>query len=141
MTTGPLSENGNWLCPEATQGLIAQFEGDLGDVTDARLAAGLCLDSLAHHDPPASPESRGDILLVITELAAAAVRRAPGPFTVRLRRTLDGVHVAVEGTRPALPRPTRHVDGLGRQIVRSLSRHVSVSRDPRRQEIHALLPW
>ncbi|MEU7280008.1 ATP-binding protein [Streptomyces sp. NPDC045431] len=130
---------------EVGESISTRFEGHLGDVTDARVAAGLFLDTLAYADPPAQPDSRDDVLLVVTELAANAVQYAPGPFTLRLRRTFDGVHVMVGDTNPRPPKPVprrsaRVPGGLGWHIVRALG-EVEVVRDGPGKEIHVFLPW
>ncbi|ORT55678.1 ATP-binding protein [Streptomyces sp. CB03238] len=146
MTTGPLRDGWSAVHPEVAEGLTARFDGDIGNVTDARLAAGLFLDTLAYCDPPTTPESHDDVLLVVTELAANTVQYAPGPFALRVRRTFDGVHVAVRDSNPVPPapqpcRPGQGAGGLGWHIVHALAREVSVLPERGGKEIHAFLPW
>ncbi|OKK02622.1 ATPase [Streptomyces sp. CB03234] len=111
-----------------------------------RRAAGLFLGSLAHQDPPTDSESWGDILLVVTELAANAIQYAPGPFTLRIRRAFDGVHVAVGDHNPSPPAPrpcdpARGAGGLGWHLIQALSRQVSIVPHEGGKEVHAFLPW
>lgn len=145
MVPGPLKDDWDPMRGEVGEGLRTRFDGDLRNVTDARLAAGQFLDTLAYADPPTEPDSRDDIVLVVTELAANAVQYAPGPFTLRVRRTFDGVHVMVGDTNPEPPkpvpcRPDRAPGGLGWHIVQALGR-VDVVRDRTGKEIHVFLPW
>ncbi|MFC8918093.1 ATP-binding protein [Streptomyces sp. NPDC047821] len=146
MTTGPLRDGWEMVRLQAAEGLTARFDGDIGDVTDARLAAGLFLDTLAHSDPPVHPENRDDVLLVVTELAANTIQYAPGPFTLKVRRTFDGVHVAVRDGNPVAPTPrscapSRGAGGLGWHIIRALAREVTVLPERGGKEIHVFLPW
>ncbi|WP_376772566.1 ATP-binding protein [Streptomyces zagrosensis] len=113
---------------------------------DARLAASQSLDTLICRDPPTSPISHGDILVVVTELGANAVQYAPGPFTLRLRRTFDGVHVTVADTNPTPPTPrrcdpARGAGGIGWHLIQALADQVDVVRKPDGKDIHAFLPW
>lgn len=62
---------------EETQNWQATFDGGVGDVTRARLSAERFLMKLERASPPATPEYRDDIVLVVTELAANAPVR-PG---------------------------------------------------------------
>jgi anti-sigma regulatory factor (Ser/Thr protein kinase) len=121
------------------------FPGELGNVTGARLAAQDFLGALARATPPAAPECWEDILLVVTELAANAVRYAPGPFALRLRRTFDGVHVTVHDTSTVRPEPQpfslRTGSGVGWRLVGTLCDQVSVVVTRGGKDIHAFLPW
>ncbi len=115
-------------------------------MTGARLAAEDFLCGLARDAPPASPEHWDDILLVVTELAANAVQYAPGPFTLRMRRTFDGVHVTLRdtSTTPPAPRsfdPRHGGGGIGWHLVHALCDQVSVVTDDRGKDVHAFLPW
>ncbi|MFJ8074412.1 ATP-binding protein [Streptomyces sp. NPDC096176] len=146
MVAGPRKYDRSRPSTEVGEDLTAHFDGDIDDVTGSRLAAGVALEALARRDPPSCPQSHGDILLVVTELAANAVQYAPGPFVLRMRRTFDGLHVTVRDTspRPPVPRPcdpARGTGGLGWHLIQALSRQVSVLHDPGGKEIHAFLPW
>lgn len=115
-------------------------------MTGARLAAEEFLSHLAHDAPPTGPEHWDDILLVVTELAANAVQYAPGPFTLRMRRTFDGVHVTLRdtSTTPPAPRsfdPRHGGGGIGWHLVHALCDQVSVVTDDRGKDVHAFLPW
>ncbi|WP_336317891.1 ATP-binding protein [Streptomyces lavendofoliae] len=145
MVSGPLSDDWNGVDGDIAEGLSVRFSGELGDVTDARLATGMFLDGLAAADPPAEADSRDDILLVVTELAANAIQYAPGPFTLRVRRTFDGVHVMLRDTNPAPPKPvpSRRAGkpgGLGWHIVQALGT-VNVLLQHDGKEVHVFLPW
>ncbi|BAC68810.1 ATPase [Streptomyces avermitilis] len=144
MSTKPRRESP--LPTEDVRSLTAAFDGDLRNVTDARLAAEGFLRTLARASPPTSPECEHDVLLVVNELAANAVQYAPGPFTLRMRTTFDGVHVTLRDTsttRPA-PRPfhpSRGGGGIGWHLVQSLCTQVSVVVHPEGKDIHVFLPW
>ncbi|MEU0370181.1 ATP-binding protein [Streptomyces sp. NPDC006283] len=146
MAPGPRKYDRSRPYPEVVEELTARFDGDIDDVTGARLAAGASLDALARRDPPGCPQSHGDIRLVVTELAANAVQYAPGPFVLRMRRTFDGLHVTVRDTnpRPPVPRPcdpARGTGGLGWHLIQALCQQVSVVHDSGGKEIHVFLPW
>ncbi|MGI5479064.1 ATP-binding protein [Streptomyces lavendofoliae] len=145
MVSGPLSDDWNGVDGDIAEGLNVRFAGELGDVTDARLATGVFLDGLAAADPPAEADSRDDVLLVVTELAANTIQYAPGPFTLRVRRTFDGVHVMLRDTNPAPPKPvpSRRAGkpgGLGWHIVQALGT-VNVLLQHDGKEVHVFLPW
>ncbi|WAZ19329.1 ATP-binding protein [Streptomyces cinnabarinus] len=123
-----------------------RFPGALGDVTGARLATEAYLRDLARVLPPAAPDRRDDILLVITELVANTLEYAPGPFELRLSRTFDGVHVVLRDTSPELPAPRRYDPGregrgIGWYLVQTLSHQVGVITHERGKDIHVFLPW
>ncbi|WP_228980275.1 ATP-binding protein [Streptomyces sp. DH12] len=144
MATGPPTNDG--ADQRAVRDLEARFEGALGDVTTARLAAARYLDTLERSDVPDEPDRRDDVLLVVTELASNAVQYAPGPFTVRLRRTFDGVHIEVHDTNPEPPVPRRwspreNSGGVGWHLVHALATQVSVVTGTQGKDIHVFLPW
>ena len=146
MDTEPPRDDASRVCPEAVEALTARFDGEIGNIADARLAAGLFLDTLQPHDPPMSPASRGNILLVVTELAANAIQYAPGPFTVRMHRKFEDVQVTVRDKNPIKPTPqpcdlARGTGGRGWPLIHALSRQVRVLRDPDGKNIHALMSW
>jgi anti-sigma regulatory factor (Ser/Thr protein kinase) len=130
---------------ETVEALVADFGGDLPDVTGARLAAEEFLRRLARASPPTSPEYWNDILLVVDELAANAVQYAPGPFGLRMRPTYDGVHVTLHdtSTTPPAPRPFKpgQSGGIGWHLVHTLCHQVSVVVQPEGKDVHVFLPW
>ena len=130
---------------EAVENLVADFKGELHDVTDARLGAEGFLRRLARVSPPTSPEHWNDVLLVVDELAANAVQYAPGPFTLRMRPTYDGIHVTLHdtSTTPPSPRPFRpgRPGGIGWPLVHTLCDQVSVIVQPEGKDVHVFLPW
>ncbi|MFE9680551.1 ATP-binding protein [Streptomyces sp. NPDC002701] len=122
------------------------FAGELPNVTGARLAAEEFLLALTRASPPAAPEHWDDILLVVTELAANVVQYAPGPFELCLRRTFDGVHVAMHdtSTTPPAPRPFhpgRGGGGVGWHLIHTLCDQVSVVVTDEGKDIHVFMPW
>ncbi len=125
----------------------ARFDGGFGDVTGARLSAEEFLSTLARSSPPATPEYRDDILLVVAELAANAIQYAPGPFGLTMRRTYDGVHVTLSdtSTTPPAPRPFHRGDGkdggIGWYLIQTLCDQVSVVVREDGKDVHAFLPW
>ncbi|CCK32694.1 hypothetical protein BN159_8316 [Streptomyces davaonensis JCM 4913] len=122
---------------------LVRFTGALGDVTGARLAAEAYLRDLARILPPAVPDHRDDILLVVTELAANCVEYAPGPFELRLSRAFDGVHVVLRDTSPVPPKPRagRGGRGVGWYLVQTLSHQVGVITHEQGKDVHVFLPW
>ncbi|MFJ6728755.1 MULTISPECIES: ATP-binding protein [unclassified Streptomyces] len=141
----------SWAIP----GRTARFEGVPHDVTGARLETEEFLRALALAVPPAAPECWHDIVLIVTELASNAVQYAPGPFTLELRSTFDGVHVTVADTSPVAPTPRPfHPDsgggGIGWHLIHTLCSQVSVvprdggagdGSDEGGKDIHVFLPW
>ncbi|MFH0517972.1 ATP-binding protein [Streptomyces sp. M41] len=124
-----------------------RFDGGFGDVTGARLSAEDYLTLLARSSPPATPEYRDDILLVVAELAANAIQYAPGPFTLTMRRSFDGVHVTLSDTNttPPAPRPfhpgTGTGGGIGWYLIHTLCDQVSVVVRDDGKDVHTFLPW
>jgi anti-sigma regulatory factor (Ser/Thr protein kinase) len=125
----------------------ADFAGGFGDVTRARLSAEEFLSTLERSSPPATPEYRDDILLVVSELAANAIQYAPGPLALTMRRTFDGVHVTLSdtSTTPPEPRPfhpgTGSGGGIGWYLIHTLCDQVSVVVREDGKDVHAFLPW
>lgn len=126
--------------------LEARFEGAPQDVTAARLLTDRYLDALERLAAPSEPDRRDDVLLVVTELTGNAVQYAPGPFSLRLRRTFDGVHIVVRdgNPRPPIPRPWSPADSTGSvgwHLVKALATQVSVLTGPEGKDVHVFLPW
>ncbi|MFJ3671015.1 ATP-binding protein [Streptomyces sp. NPDC090106] len=122
------------------------FAGAPQSVTGARLAADAFLAALARTRPPAEADHWDDILLVVSELAANAVQYAPGDFTLRMRRTFDGVHVTLHDSSTALPaprpfRPGTGEGGVGWHLIHALCDQVSVVPEADGKDVHAFLPW
>lgn len=122
------------------------FDGAPDSIGWVRAATEEFLAAAARQGAPASPAGNADILLVVTELAANAVQYAPGPFTLRLRETFDGVHVVMRDTNPAVPvpRPPRRAGGtrgLGWCLIATLADQVNVLPDRNGKDIHAFLSW
>ncbi|MFD3355591.1 ATP-binding protein [Streptomyces fradiae] len=139
MATGPPAHEG-------ADDLETRFTGALEDVTAARLVADRYLDALERAAVPSEPDRRDDVLLVVTELAGNAVQYAPGPFSLRLRRTFDGVHVVVRDSnpRPPVPRPWSPADNTGAvgwYLVNALATQVNVETRPEGKDVHVFLPW
>ncbi|WP_051804406.1 ATP-binding protein [Streptomyces griseus] len=89
----------------------------------------LCARAVADWYGPLTPAARtaaDDVLLLVTELVAHAVRRGGVPYELRLDRSVDGVWIQVTDTAPAGPRPaSRHhpdrVPGPGLHLVQRLA--------------------
>lgn len=61
---------------------------------------------------PAARTAADDVLLLVTELVAHAVRRGGVPYELRLDRSVDGVWLQVSDTASGAPRPDgRHRPG------------------------------
>nr|WP_189532255.1 ATP-binding protein [Streptomyces roseolilacinus] len=132
--------------PRDADDLEARFGGALEDVSAARLLADRYLAALERTATPSEPDRRDDVLLVVTELTGNAVQYAPGPFSLRLRRTFDGVHVVVRDSnpRPPVPRPWSPADNTGSvgwHLVNALATQVSVLTRPEGKDVHVFLPW
>ncbi|MGQ4385613.1 ATP-binding protein [Streptomyces sp. SAS_270] len=145
MTTDPRPEDA-LSAEEEVGSLSAAFDGALRHVTQARLAAEGFLGAMARASPPTSPDSWYDVLLVVNELAANAVQYAPGPFTLHMRPTFDGVHVTLHDTSTTRPaprpfRPGKGGGGIGWHLVHALCTQVSVVVRPDGKDVHAFLPW
>ncbi|MEU1593168.1 ATP-binding protein [Streptomyces sp. NPDC005708] len=144
MATEPRWDDKAWPF-ETVENLTREYEGGLHDVTEARLSAEEFLRRLAQASPPTSPEHWNDILLVVDELAANCVQYAPGPFTLHMRQTYDGVHVTMHDTNttPPKPRPFRpgRPGGIGWHLVHTLCDQVSVVVRPGGKDVHVFLPW
>lgn len=89
----------------------------------------LCARAVADWYGPLTPAARtaaGDVLLLVTELVAHAVRRGGVPYELRLDRSVDGVWIQVTDTVSAGPCPAvRHhpgrASGHGLYLVQRLA--------------------
>ncbi|MFE4580414.1 ATP-binding protein [Streptomyces chartreusis] len=141
------SRDGDKPPSEETQNWQATFDGGVGDVTRARLSAERFLAKLERASPPATPEYRDDIVLVVTELAANAVQYAPGPIGLTLRRAFDSVHVTLSDTSTTEPAPRRFHPGTGRgggigwYLIQTLCDEVTVVVRADGKDVHAFMPW
>jgi anti-sigma regulatory factor (Ser/Thr protein kinase) len=144
---GTESRGGGKPSSEEIKDCEVRFDGGFGDVTGARLSAEEYLTTLARSSPPATPEYRDDILLVVAELAANAIQYAPGPFTLTMRKAFDGVHVTLSDTNttPPAPRPfhpgTGSGGGIGWYLIHTLCDQVSVVVREDGKDVHTFLPW
>ncbi|WP_031486624.1 ATP-binding protein [Streptomyces bicolor] len=141
------SHGGGKASSEDNQDWEVRFDGGFGDVTGARLGAEEFLTQLARSSPPATPEYRDDILLVVSELAANAIQYAPGPFGVTMRKGYDGVHVTVSDTSTTAPAPRPFHPGkgggggIGWYLIHTLCDQVSVVVREDGKDVHVFLPW
>ncbi|MFD4588745.1 ATP-binding protein [Streptomyces sp. NPDC058434] len=123
----------------------AVLDGGAETPAIARMVTGSFLAALSSRRPPAVPQRLDDILLVVSELAANAVRHAPGRITLMLRPALASVHITVRDTsRTApLPLPPDRLagGGVGWHLIRTLAEQVSVLPDVDGKEIHVFMPW
>lgn len=145
MTVQPLPGDsdlpGHWDEPTAH----AVFDGGADTPGIARMVAKSFLAALSSSRPPAVPQRRADILLVVSELAANAVRHAPGRFTLMMRPALTSVHITVRDTSRiaplSLPLDLLAGGGLGWHLIRVLAEQVSVLPAADGKEIHVFMPW
>jgi anti-sigma regulatory factor (Ser/Thr protein kinase) len=85
----------------------------------------------------------GDVRLVVSELVTNALRHAPGVCSLQVDLSGDGraVRVAVQDPSPRtprlLPRDALRVGGHGLEIVRAVSRSVSVHPSPYGKQVTA----
>jgi hypothetical protein len=129
---------------ELGEGFRAIFDGGLGAVVAARLAAGRFLDGLAAVRPPGARDVLGDVVLVVSELVTNAVKFAPGPITLGLRLTVAGVHVVVGDTSTVLPF-AREVGAVGEgglgPMIDKLADQVNVLTKVGGKDVHVFMPW
>lgn len=116
------------------------LDGDRGTILVARDHTRVFLGEL---DPPVSPTTTVDVLMLVSELVTNAVRHAPGPCTLYLVHAaaldLGGLEltVAVSDTSTTAPTP-RTPDllegsgGLGWHMVRRLTTFVRIHFVPAR---------
>lgn len=134
-----------WLLDEEAMDVLrVTFDEDSTTVSGFRRAAGEFLDELAVLHPASAPDARENIVLIVSELASNAVQFAPGPVTLSLRPTIEGVHVTMCDSSPVAPvgrAPSQNFGGLGWHLVKALAEQVSVVTGKTGKEIHAFLPW
>ncbi|MFF0067030.1 ATP-binding protein [Streptomyces sp. NPDC005279] len=81
----------------------------------------------------------------MSELVTNAVKFAPGPITLWLRPTVEGVHMVVSDTSTVLPfvrdgcRPGD--GGLGWPMINALSNQVNVLTRADGKDVHVFMPW
>lgn len=138
-------ESFRWLLEQEAAGVLrVRFDGAPGTVSGCRRAAQAFLDKLAVVRPATVAEARENIVLLVSELATNAVRFAPGPLSLAMRPTVEGVHVTVGDSSLVPPvgrAPGREAGGLGWHLVNALARQVSVVLVEDGKEIHAFLEW
>ncbi|NBM19127.1 ATP-binding protein [Streptomyces sp. GC420] len=122
-----------------------RFDGLPRHVTDARLAAASFVAELAGRRAPANPDAPDDVVLVVAELVVNCVCWAPGPFTLTLRDTGEGVHIEVGDTSHDPPRPTpmdmTGRGGVGWYVINALAEEAVVVDEPFGKTVHVFLPW
>ncbi|TDT39669.1 anti-sigma regulatory factor (Ser/Thr protein kinase) [Streptomyces sp. BK208] len=112
----------------------------------ARAEADALLSALRHtHQGPVPPRIADDVRLVVSELVTNAARHAPGPGRLDLQVADHGrtVRITVRDTSSAMPQPRpvdpRRPGGHGLEIVRALSRRLTVQRTDEGKQITAEL--
>lgn len=100
------------------------FAGTPGTTAQARKAAGRFLACARRRCTGAWPVRTTDVLIVVSELVANAVRHAPGPCTLRLRIDREALEIAVDdgGAEPPTPRTPDRAGGRGLHLVSALTR-------------------
>lgn len=130
---------------ERAESFRATYGGGPGTAGAARQNVGQFLDRLEAVQPPGDPEMRDDVLLVVSELVSNAVRFAPGPVTLWLRSTGEGLHLMMSDTSTALPcvRKGRGPGNRGRgwPTVNALSDQVNVLARADGKDIHVFMLW
>ncbi|MEU8844608.1 ATP-binding protein [Streptomyces roseus] len=113
-------------------------------VADARRAARAFLERLRR--PAMTAEAADNVVLVVSELVANALRHGGGGCTVELMAQEEGLEVAVHDASPHAPR-TRTPDmggagGFGWPMVNRLARATAVTRQATGgKTVSALLAW
>jgi anti-sigma regulatory factor (Ser/Thr protein kinase) len=119
---------------------VLNLDGERGTVHAARDHTREFLDEL---NPPVTPTTTVDILMLVSELVTNAVRHAPGPCSLYLVYAIpDGpdhpeLTVAVSDTSASSPTPRvpdmlAGTGGLGWHMVRRLTTFVGIHRIPSR---------
>ncbi|MFD3806897.1 ATP-binding protein [Streptomyces sp. NPDC058619] len=95
---------------------------------------------------PAKDESTDNVLLVVAELVANAIRHTVGPCALRLELLDGSIDVCVTDRSPHLPQPrTPSTDGTGGWgwfLVKRLATHIRINPVPEGgKTICAELPW
>ncbi|MGW5851780.1 ATP-binding protein [Streptomyces sp. NPDC055254] len=115
-------------------------------VAAARDATRAFLARATHLRAPATNESTDNVLLVVAELVANAIRHTGGPCALHLE-LLDGsidVCVTDHSPEPPLPRTpgTDGTGGWGWFMIKRLATHIRVNPAPEGgKTICAALPW
>jgi anti-sigma regulatory factor (Ser/Thr protein kinase) len=86
----------------------------------------------------------GDVSIVVTELAANAVRHARSAFTVTIARSAHSIRIAVQDNAPLVPGAdggqVEVKQGHGLSVVAELARRWGVDRRPGGKMVWAELP-
>ncbi|MFD9303203.1 ATP-binding protein [Streptomyces sp. NPDC060048] len=95
---------------------------------------------------PATDESTDNVLLVVGELVANAIRHTVGPCALHLELLDGSIDVCVADHSPQLPRPrTPSTDGAGGWgwfMIKRLATHIRIKPVPEGgKTICAELPW
>ncbi|MGW6399610.1 ATP-binding protein [Streptomyces sp. NPDC055134] len=114
---------------------VTQYTGEPGCIADARAFAEVFLEQLrSEWCALIDARSRGDLLLLVSELVTNADRHSHGPYVLDLEGSKDEVAVTVYDSSAAVPRlfvrdPGR-IGGHGLEIVHALATEVIVERVP-----------
>ncbi|MEU9028602.1 ATP-binding protein [Streptomyces sp. NPDC048383] len=115
-------------------------------VVAARDATRAFLSRAARLRAPAEDESTDNILLVVAELVANAIRHTVGPCALHLELLDDTIDICVTDQSPQPPRPrTPGTDGSGGWgwfLIKRLATHIRVKPVPGGgKSVCAELPW
>ncbi|MFF2655666.1 ATP-binding protein [Streptomyces sp. NPDC058045] len=124
----------------------AHYPGETGCIAEARAFTAVFLDQLgAEWAVPVDPRTRGELLLLVSELITNAGRHSRGPCVLELEGTDEAVRVTVYDSGVCLPLavpaahdPTR-VGGHGLEIVHAVAREVRAERVPVGKRITAVV--
>ncbi|MCY0953182.1 ATP-binding protein [Streptomyces sp. H27-S2] len=111
----------------------------------ARDATRAFLARAARLRAPARDESTDNVLLVVAELVANAIRHTVGPCALHLELLDGSIDVCVTDHSPHHPQPrtpsTEGAGGWGWFLVKRLATHIRIKPVPGGKTICAELPW
>ena len=112
----------------------------------ARDATRAFLARAARLRAPAKDESTDNVLLVVTELVANAIRHTVGPCALHLELLDGSIDVCVSDCSPQSPQPrtpgTDGTGGWGWFMIKRLATHIHIKPMPEGgKTICAALPW